>query len=399
VYGQDTTSPYAASLNTTTVTNGAHTLGARAYDTAGNVGNATNAKVTVSNTAPAPGCSLSATPSNFAAQVNAATAGQAVCLASGNYGTWTGTNKAITVRAASGATPQMKVNFGSGDAGFTLDGMTGMGGVVNSASNVTIENSVFTSAIDFGGNNQNVVLDRSTFNWNEASAQTGGDIKINVESSGSHSLSSPSVTVSNNTITNGDLDGVRVGTVTGLLVLNNHFENLCDQGHNHTDNIQFYGTSSQVRIAGNYIHEDCGTQGIAAYDGGTNGIVIENNVVDIPRPWGIELYADRNSIVRHNTVVYRPDSNCSFGGLTCGKIDINRKSADPAGTGTQVYDNLAQVGFQNGSTGTAHNNVSSQGAVWVGPTSSHDGFMLASNSPVGRSAASDGTDIGVYPIG
>ena len=54
VYGQDTTSPYSASLNTTTVTNGSHTLGARAYDAAGNVGNATNATVTVSNASPPP---------------------------------------------------------------------------------------------------------------------------------------------------------------------------------------------------------------------------------------------------------------------------------------------------------------------------------------------------------
>ena len=52
VYGQDTTSPFTASLDTTTVTNGAHTLGARAYDAAGNVGNATNATVTVSNALP-----------------------------------------------------------------------------------------------------------------------------------------------------------------------------------------------------------------------------------------------------------------------------------------------------------------------------------------------------------
>ena len=79
VYGQDTTSPYSASLNTTTVTNGSHTLGARAYDAAGNVGNATNVTVTVSNALPSPGCSLNATPANFAAQVTAATAGQTVC--------------------------------------------------------------------------------------------------------------------------------------------------------------------------------------------------------------------------------------------------------------------------------------------------------------------------------
>ena len=48
--GSDTSSPYTIPVNTTTIANGSHTFGARAYDTAGNVGNATNVTVTVSNT-------------------------------------------------------------------------------------------------------------------------------------------------------------------------------------------------------------------------------------------------------------------------------------------------------------------------------------------------------------
>ncbi len=89
-----------------------------------------------------------------------------MCLATGNYGTWAGTNKAITVAAAAGASPQMRINFGSGDSGFTLDGMTGMGGDINGASNITIRNSTFTGSIDIGGANTNVVLDGNTHNWN-----------------------------------------------------------------------------------------------------------------------------------------------------------------------------------------------------------------------------------------
>ena len=158
--------------------------------------------------------------------------------------------------------------------------------------------------------------------------------------------------------------------------------------------------TTQVRIAGNYIHapSGCGTQGITSYDHGTNGVTIENNVVDIRRPWAIELYADVNSIVRHNTLMYYPSSQCDFN-TPCGRIDINRKSADPAGTGTHAYDNLAVVEFNGGSTGTSDHNVSSQNAVYVGPTTTHDGFLLSSGSPVGKGAASDGTDAGVYPNG
>ena len=46
-----------------------------------------------------------------------------VCLATGSYGTFAGVNKAITIKAASGATPTMGLDFTTGDAGFTLDGL------------------------------------------------------------------------------------------------------------------------------------------------------------------------------------------------------------------------------------------------------------------------------------
>jgi len=70
----DTTSPYAWSFDSTTATNGSHTLSAKAYDAAGNVGTSTSVSVTVSNstggdttppttsvTAPANGATVSGT--------------------------------------------------------------------------------------------------------------------------------------------------------------------------------------------------------------------------------------------------------------------------------------------------------------------------------------------------
>lgn len=351
---------------------------------------------------PPPGtCDLNATPANFAAQLVAIAPGQTLCLASGDYGTWTGTGKTITVAAAPGASPQMRFSFGSGDTGFVLSGMTGMGGDINGSSNVTIRNSTFTSTLNIGGSGTDgIVLDGNTHNWNVGPSSGGPNAKIYLENSLTGTLGSPSVTIKNSQISNGDLDGVHFGGGSGYLILNNEFSNLCDQGANHTDNMQFdTSPTTNVRIVGNYVHAEysCGTQGITSYDHGTRGnVIIENNVVDIHRPWGIELYSDVGTIVRHNTVVYYPASNCYFN-TPCGRIGIDRKSADPAGTGTEVYDNLATVEFANGSTGTAHHNVSGNGALFVGPLTSHDGFLLASASPVGRGAASDGTDVGVYP--
>jgi hypothetical protein len=73
-------------------------------------------------------CNLNATTSNFASQVAAATADQVICVASGNYGTWTGTNKAIAVTKQSGATVTMGIDLTTGNNGFTIDGLTIPGG-------------------------------------------------------------------------------------------------------------------------------------------------------------------------------------------------------------------------------------------------------------------------------
>lgn len=348
---------------------------------------------------PPPACDLNASPSSFAAQVNAAAAGQTVCLASGNYGTWSGTNKAIVVKAADGAAPQMKINLGSGDGSFVLDGMVGMGGDIgNGAVDVTIRNSAFTDVLDIaGGSTDGIVLDGNTHNWNVASSG-GANAKIYLENSLTGTLAAPSVTIRNSQIKNGDLDGIHFGGGSGYLILNNVFDNLCDRGVNHTDNMQFdTSVTREVRIAGNYVHAPagCGTQGITSYDHGTNGVLIENNVVDIRRPWAIELYADVGSTVRHNTLVYYPSSQCDFN-TPCGRIDVNGKSGDPASTGTQLFDNLAVVELNRCTGCSQHHNVTSSGAVYVGPTTTHNGFLLAPSSPVGRGAASDGSDAGVY---
>jgi hypothetical protein len=348
-------------------------------------------------------CNLNATTSNFAAQVSAATAGQTICLATGNYGTWAGTNKAITITAAPGATPTMQFNFGAGDNGFTLDHMSGMGGYIKDATNITISNSTFSSSVDFDGGTttKNVLLSHNSFLWNAVSGGINAKIAINESATPTvGTVASPAVIVEFNDIRNGELDGVHIGGGSGVIVRNNWFSNLCDVGVNHTDNIQFEGGSG-VLISGNVIMavKTCSTQGITSFDSGTNGVIIENNVVDIPRDWEIELYSDKNSIVRHNTLVWHAAPYSDFGHAT-GIIDFENKSSDPAGSGTQVYDNNAFISFVAPTTGTQHHNTNPSQVSFVGGTAptTHDGFLLAAGS-VGKGAASDGTDTGVYAIG
>jgi hypothetical protein len=340
-------------------------------------------------------CDLRATPATFDLQVVAASAGQTICLGAGSYGTWSGTAKRITVIAAHGGTASMRVAFGSGARGFTVIGMSGMGGTIRGgAADIAIVDSSFTSTIDIEGAISHVVLSRDSFNWNARSTPAGPNAKVFVDVQGT--LSAPALTISDSTIRNGDLDGVHVGGGSGAQIVGNRFEDLCDRNINHTDNIQLE-SGTQIRIAGNYVYapQSCPTQGITSYDGGTNGLVIEDNVVDIPRDWGIELYSDHNSIVRHNTVVWHSGSYSEFGTGT-GRIDIDRKSQDPVGSGTRVYDNIAtSVSFADGSSGTGYDNLSGQWARYVGPLSSWKGYRLSRSSPVGVRAASDGHDDGV----
>ena len=255
-------------------------------------------------------CDRSATPSSFGSELAAASAGQTICLASGSYGTFAGTSKAVTIRAADGASPQMRIGFGSGDSGFTLEGMTGMGGAIaDGARNITVRNSAFTGPVNIAGSGTDgIVFDANTHNWNVGPSSGGANAKIYLENSLTGTLAAPSVTVQNSEIKNGDLDGIHFGGGSGYQIVGNRLENLCDMNGNHTDNMQFdTSTTTNVRIAGNYVYATCATQGITSYDAGTSGVIIEDNVVDIRRPFGIELYADRNSIVRHNTVRFHAD--------------------------------------------------------------------------------------------
>jgi hypothetical protein len=336
-------------------------------------------------------CDRSASPSSFASQVSAASAGQTICLASGSYGTWTGTNKQITITAAPGATPTMKLDLDTGDGNFTLDGIDGLSGdMLNGSANITIRNSTFTGTLNIDGNanNQprNIVLDHNqhTFTGTMSTGDLNGKIRIR-----NNAGSFTGVTVENSTFANGDWDGIHLGG--GANIINNTFTNLCDTGHNHTDNIQYEGGTGGT-IRGNYIHSTCTTQGITSYDGGTNNITIEDNVIDIRRAWGIEFYSDKNSIIRHNTIRYYAPG--CYANSPCGYISLDRKPQDPAGTGTQVYDNIAMITIDDGSTATRNDhNLNNNQITYTGPTTTYNGYKLTTTSP-GHNAADDGTDLG-----
>jgi len=334
-------------------------------------------------------CDLNATTSNFSSQVSAASAGQTICLASGNYGTWGGTNKAITVAAAPNASPTMQVSFGSGDSGFTISGMGGMGGEMDSgAKNITIKNSAFTSAIVFNGvSNANLVLDGDTFlNINNPGCN-GEPARIHLYNSSGQT----GVTVENSLFSGGDTDGIQTGAP--LTILNNVFTNLRSSSSdcNHTDSIQLYG-GNDVVASGNLFYNDY--DGLVAFDGTAGNTITDNACYNIDRSVCITLYSDSGSVVNHNTA-----------GPGMNALEIDRKPGDDAGTGTVFENNVGDFTQANGSTlATDTNNLFSSAkapniagkpsfAGGASPTT-WAGYELTAAS-AGHAKATDGTDIGI----
>jgi hypothetical protein len=351
---------------------------------------------------------------NVGSAVSSAAAGSVICLNNGSYGGFTlsGVTKAprVTVRAVSsrGATFTSKLTFSNSTSGITIQGVN-----MNSVE-ITGANTREISLIDFNSTREiivqgishaspNILLDNfSQLNFTLSNADPAG-----VAFYGSRST--PIATVRNATIDGGCADGIRVATpviVENSRIMNKQVGNCPNDPH--TDALQFYGGPvAGTIIRGNYWYRN--VQVLAAYDS-VEGVLIENNVFDPGpdgerRPCQIELYSDANSIVRHNTVLYR--------GSSYGSICIDRKSADNAGFGTVIVDNIANsITVNNGSTvaerrnhlvrsGAAAGDITGSPTYVGGATpTTFAGFELAANSAGKDDGLSPaGSDIGVNVSG
>jgi hypothetical protein len=355
-------------------------------------------------------CTTTLNPgANVASAVSAAAGGSTICLNAGSYGTVTlsGVSKTprVTIRSSSGQGASLRLTFQSGTNGITVESVTITGANFsgNTTRNITVQNSAFTGHAVFSGlANSNVLLDSNTHNNIQAGGQFVSPARIHLSySSSTHS----GVTIQNSLMDGGSADGVQTGV--GVNIIGNELRNIkpgsCSDCH--TDAIQLLGAAGSV-LRGNYIHNVA--SGIVAYDGLTQA-TIEQNIIDTGgRPWAMELYADSNSVVRHNTLLYRAD--CDWD-LPCGTLALDHKSADPAGRGTIIIDNIVtSITASNGSTyAQRHHNVVRSGAAsgdlagaptYVGGAvpASRAGYQLSSGS-LGKGAAAEppGTDVGAWP--
>ncbi|MCB9653231.1 MAG: right-handed parallel beta-helix repeat-containing protein [Deltaproteobacteria bacterium] len=343
---------------------------------------------------------------NVASAVSSAAPGSTICLEGGSFGDVQLNNMTksprITLRSVTSQSASIYLRF-SGANGITVDSVTLTGAEFAGAStkNVTIQNSAFTGSAVFNDlADSNVLLTNNTHNNIQAGGQYSSPARLHLSySSATHS----GVTIQNSTMDGGSADGVQTGV--GVNIIGNVFKNIREGACSdcHTDAIQLLGATGTV-IQGNYLYSVA--SGIVAYDGVAR-VTIENNVIDTGgRPWGIELYSDDGSIVRHNTLLYR--ANCDYN-LACGTISLDHKSSDPAGRGTVIVDNIAtSIDVSSGSTyAQLSNNLIRVGApsgnisgtpTYVGgstPTTFAE-FELAAGS-LGKGVGTEpaGSDLGV----
>ena len=393
-------------------------------------------------------CNLNATTSNFAVQIASATAGQVVCLASGDYSSFTGTSKSapgITITSAPGATVTFNSGFKlnlSSVQNFTLDGSggggtmtvggeldmeTSGGALQNKALNLLFQNIAFTATADVtidGPENSNITFNRDTFVAGNVACSGGSPVGTTWEfllSYRTATATTPSgVTVENSVfVAPADLwDPARaIQTASSMTAANNVFVGYVAHsdaaGCNHIDTLQIFsqtnGTWGGVAFTGNLCYFDYGC--IMAFDGTSDNTITDNVCFDIERSCAT-LYSDSGSVVSHNTQ-QKGGTAASLGcidAVACTSGDVfenSHKTGDSVGSGETFSNNISgstpnigdssavSTNTNNLYSGSSSPNINGS-ATFTGGTNpiTWAGFELTSGS-TGHSAGSDGLDVGI----
>ena len=395
-------------------------------------------------------CNLNATTSNFTTQLADATPGQVVCLASGDYSSFTGTSKSspgITITSAPNAmvtfNSGMNVNLSSAQ-NFTLDG-TGGGGTMtiggeldlstsgsslqNKALNLTFQNIAFTASSNAvlieGPENSNIVFNRDTFVDGNAACSGGSPSTLGAAFMllyKTATATTPSgVTLENSVfVAPGDLwnPNRAMESESGLTIENNVIAGFLDHTEsascNHIDGLQIYSGSNSpwggITFTGNLCYDDYDC--IAGFDGTSDNTITDNACFDIEQNC-IDLYSDTGSVINHNTQEAggADPSGCATEPSTqaCSSSTLflnSNKTGDSSPSGETYTNNLDQHGpnAESGSLSTNTNNMWSSAsspnirgtATFTGGSDpmTWAGFELTSGS-TGHAGGSDGLDVGI----
>lgn len=331
-------------------------------------------------------------PGTLATELAAATSGQTICLASGDYGTFTGADRAnpVTLAAEPDATVTLNIAF-NGARNLTVRGMTIGDLDMRQSQDITFAHNAFTGqAVVHAGAiaDANLLFDDNThIDIPTCDGCFAGRLHIDPEGA-----EDTGVTIRDSLFDGSFSDGIRADA-NGIVIEGNEFRNLVDQDPFHTDPIQIYG-GARITIRGNFFHDNSVAAHIGGWDGNDHNVVEDNVFVGGPTNGeAIAMSSDVGSVIRHNTLV---QGQCNYG-WHCGIVLIDHKTGDAPSTGTVVQDNILSEITDTDATGTTldHNLMTDdETPVYAGPPTTYDGYRLAAGSP-GVGAASDGSNVGI----
>jgi hypothetical protein len=391
--------------------NGTHTFDVRATDAAGNTDASPASRTwTVSTTSGGGGaCTQTLSPgANVASAVSSAASGAVICLNSGSYGSVNFFDMArsgfVTLRSASGTGASLSPQIGNSDY-IKFQSLTIAGTLVNNCStHVHFLDSTFTKGLLVTNNgstcpsgSQDIVVDGSTFD-NVGQATYEGRLNFVAVDGG---------TIRNSTfsgIGSQASDGIQfLGGTKNSLISGNHFtgikESLC--GSVHCDAVQFYGAGANNTIDGNHFEQ--GDTFIMAPDG-TSTVTVTDNVFDgsgVSYADKIQFGSASSPVFRHNTV---RDVRVSFDSKTGSSASTNLVARDNIMIGSSSFKTTNGSGcsgctissnlFDDSGSATGSGNLIGMPTFSGGSSpASYTGYKLATSS-IGRSAATDGADMG-----
>jgi hypothetical protein len=347
-------------------------------------------------------CDRAATDARtLATQFAAARAGQTICLASGDYGTFYGGKKPgpVVVRAKPGAHVTLTLDLTS-TVNLRVEHVTVAGADISGASrDITVAHSRFTGIAAIHADQMtdaHIVFDHNVHaNIDPCATCFAG--RVHVTGDSGH----PSgVLIEHSLFTGGSADGVRADG-NAVQIVGNEFTRLRGAGETHTDPIQIYG-GTHVVIRGNYFHGNDVAAEIMMANGGDHNVVEDNVISGAGYTYAMVWNSDDGSIIRHNTFA----GGACEAGVPCGIISLSGPARTPSAQPTLIRDNvLTSIGDDGEGAGfVAEDNLTARptpgkgdltGApAFAGPLHAYAGYRLSKRSP-GRRDASDGSDPGI----
>jgi hypothetical protein len=383
-----------------------------------------------------PACTRTVGPStDLSSALRAASGGAVICLTSGSYTVGTTLSgvtpaSAVTLEPASGATVTLPraLILRAPIQNLTITGFHAPSNIAGGIAIVSSGGSVKQVAITYDnfdgaghpGDAQLVLRDTARGSDIQIAHNTFTDVspcpetcsEATIELANTAADNGPDgVTIQGNLISGGLADGIQwSGSESGTRVLNNEITGKlqaspaqCDvYGGNcpHTDAMQFVGSSRNVVVSGNYVHND--TDAILQADGSNTNPTVTNNVLAVVNAniRAVQVAGWKGGTFTHNTVSSAATWDCTHDNACSAGITLtNNVFMGGFGYGVQTGGGQFSPEAYNLTASCPHacgpHDIVGKPTFKGGPSpTSYPGWQLAPQS-LGVGNSSEGTNRGV----